>query len=237
YIYSNAFKMNQTGEPLMQALVMDYQDDPNVYEIGDQYLFGNELMVCPVTVKGAQTRTVYLPEGEWYDWWSGKKYAGRQYIHVVTPLDTMPVFAKAGAIIPQQPAMRYVGEKKVDVLTLDVFPGKAGAFLLYEDDGESLAYQQNAFSTSSITVSQVGPQTELRIAKPNGLYKPGTHQYLVKLHTTGKPKTVQENGKALAALASAPENKTGWYFSEKENILYISAGSDNTKNIHLLIRN
>jgi alpha-glucosidase len=78
----------------MRALVFDYQDDQNVYEIGDQYLFGKDIMVCPVTTKGAQTRTVYLPQGEWFDYWTGKKYSGRQYIHVVTPLDTLPLFVK-----------------------------------------------------------------------------------------------------------------------------------------------
>jgi alpha-glucosidase (family GH31 glycosyl hydrolase) len=146
YIYSNAYQMYQTGSPLMKALVLNYQEDENVYEIGDQYLFGESLMVCPVTTKGAQTRTVYLPEGEWYDWWTGKKYPGKQYVHVVTPLDTLPVFAKAGAIIPLQPAMKYVGEKAVDVISLDIFPAGNSSFDLYEDDGQSLNYLQGQYS-------------------------------------------------------------------------------------------
>ncbi len=71
--------------------MLDYQDDENVYNITDQYLFGNSMMVCPVTTKGAQTRTVYLPKGKWTTYWTGKTYTGHQYVHVVTPLGTMPI--------------------------------------------------------------------------------------------------------------------------------------------------
>ena len=195
YIYSNAFKMYQTGEPLMKALVFDYQDEENVYEIGDQYLFGGSLMVCPVTTKGAQTRTVYLPEGEWYDWWTGKKYAGSRYAHVVTTLDSMPIFAKAGAIIPMQPDMKFTGEKKIDTLTLDVFPGN-GSFELYEDDGQSLSYQNGEYSLSKISVATRNNAIRINISKPAGNFNPANHNYLVKLHIDSKPKQVLENGSA-----------------------------------------
>ncbi|HEX8315242.1 MAG TPA: TIM-barrel domain-containing protein [Flavisolibacter sp.] len=237
YIYSYAYEMNQTGAPLMRALVFDHQDDQNVYEIGDQYLFGRDLMVCPVTTKGAHTRSIYLPEGEWYDWWSGKKYSGKGYIHVVTPLDTMPVFARAGAIIPQQPSMGFVGEKKVDVLTLDVFPGKNSSFNLYEDDEESLAYQQKAFSITNISLTQSAKQHDIKINRPQGMFKPSPHRYVVKFHTVAKPKSVVENGKPVTTLQNTGENKAGWYFNGEENILYISTLSDNTTSTHLIIHN
>jgi alpha-glucosidase (family GH31 glycosyl hydrolase) len=225
YIYSNAYQMNQTGEPLMRALVLDYQDDENVYETGDQYLFGKELMVCPVTTKGAQTRTVYLPEGEWYNWWTGEKYNGKQYIHVITPLDTLPVFAKAGAIIPMQPAMNYVGEKSVDVITLDIFPGN-GTFNLYEDDGESLDYQQKNFSTTAISVSQTAKQFSIKIAKPEGKFIPSKHGYFLKLHIPSRPKYVTENG--------APKEAKDWWFSEAQKLWYCRIATDNTKSVELV---
>ena len=146
YIYSNAYTQHKTGRPLMSGLVIDYQDDGNVYDIGDQYMFGNNMMICPVTVKGAKTRSIYLPEGNWVDYWTGKEYTGKKYIHVVTPLDTIPIFVKAGAIIPMQPTMIYVGEKPVDVITVEIFPNKNSSFELYEDDGTSLQYQQGNFA-------------------------------------------------------------------------------------------
>lgn len=225
YIYSNAYQMYQTGAPLMKALVLNYQDDENVYEIGDQYLFGNDLMVCPVTTKGAQTRTVYLPEGDWYDWWAGKKYPGKQFINVVTPLDTMPVFAKAGAIIPLQTAMKYAGEKPVDVITLDIFPAAGSSFNLYEDDGESLNYKQGQFSITKINATASSKELKLQIGKPDGKFVPAKHNYLLKVHTTSKPKQVLENG----------TTNNGWSFNEKENILYVKTISSNTKNIDLVI--
>lgn len=228
YIYSNAFHAAQTGEPLMRALVLDYQDDANVYEIGDQYLFGKDLMVCPVTTKGAQTRTVYLPEGEWYDWWTGKKYTGKQYVHVVTPLDTLPIFAKAGAIIPMQPAMRYVDEKKIDTLTLDVFPG-SGSFSLYEDDGESLSYQQKNFSTTFITSSARQDGFTINISKPEGRFVPAKHNFLIKLHAAAKPKSVLENSVAV--------NAVNWWFDEKAGLIYIRPVGYNSKVVEIRVVN
>jgi alpha-glucosidase (family GH31 glycosyl hydrolase) len=225
YIYSNAYQTYKTGKPLMQALVLNYQDDENVYEIGDQYLFGNDLMVCPVTTKGAQTRTVYLPEGEWYDWWTGKKYSGKQYIHVVTPLDSLPIFAKAGAIIPMQPAMKYVGEKPVDVITLDVFPGDSSSFELYEDDGTSLNYQQNEFALTKITSKRVAKRLTLKIEKPEGIFSSPGHAYLLRIHTAVKPRQVVENNTAV----------TGWTFNAKENLALIKTTNDNSNTINLII--
>jgi alpha-glucosidase (family GH31 glycosyl hydrolase) len=224
YIYSSAYEMYQTGSPIMKALVLNYQDDENVYGIGDQYLFGDHLMVCPVTTKGAQTRTVYLPEGEWYDWWTGKEYSGRQYINIVTPLDTLPVFAKAGAIIPMQPAMKYTGERPVNEITLDIFPGGNSSFNLYEDDGQSLNYKQGVYSITRITSSASSKEIKLQIAKPEGKFVPSKHNYLLKLHTI-KPKQVLENGL----------KKMDWSFNEKEKVLYIRTVNDNTKNITITI--
>lgn len=225
YIYSNAFRQYRSGAPLMKALVLDYQDDENVYEIGDQYLFGDALMVCPVTTKGAQTRTVYLPEGDWYDFWTGKKYSGKQYVHVVTPLDTLPLFAKAGAIIPAQPAARYVGEKPVEAITLDVFPGKAATFELYDDDGRSLAYQQGGYSITAVSVN--ADATQIRLAKPEGRYVPEKYGYLLRLHAVKKPREILENGSPLPA--------KDWWLNEKEGVVYVRPHGNNTAALNLTL--
>jgi alpha-glucosidase (family GH31 glycosyl hydrolase) len=198
YIYTSAYQQYATGAPLMRALVLDYQNDENVYEIGDQYLFGNDIMVCPVTTKGAQTRSVYLPDGQWFDWWSGKKYEGRQYIHVVTPLDTMPMFVKAGAIVPLQLAMNFVGEKKVEELTLRVFPGSNGSFDLYEDDGNSLAYQSGQSAFTRFTTEVKGKTQTIFIAKPVGSFQPLLRRYQILIPVETFPKRITENGKELS---------------------------------------
>src|SRR5690606_32848627 len=122
YIYSNAFEQYQTGMPLMRALVMDNQHDRNTYAIDDQYMFGSDLMVCPVTTKDAKTRIVYLPEGTWFDYWTGKAYEGKKYYNIVTPLDQLPIFVKAGGIIPMQEDIQYDNRQAWGDITFEIFP-------------------------------------------------------------------------------------------------------------------
>ncbi len=238
YMYSNAFNMYQSGMPLMRALVLEYQNDKNVYDIGDQYLFGNNLMVAPVTTKGAKTKTVYLPEGDWYDYWTGKKYSGKQYIHVVTPLDTIPLFAKAGAIIPMQPEMKYFGEKPVNEITLDIFPGKSSSFELYEDDGLSLQYQTGKFALSRITTTVNPKNLKVHISKTTGHYEPEQRTYLAKIRLEDgmKPSAITENGKQVVSISkSVLSGKSGYFFDDKENVVYMKTSRDNKSNIELII--
>lgn len=220
YIYSNAFQQYQNGTPLMRALVFDYQDDENVYDIGDEYLFGNDLLVCPVTTKGAQTRTVYLPEGKWYDWWNNKIYDGKKYYTVVTPLDVLPIFVKAGAVIPMQPAMLYTGERKTDTLTLHVFPG-SNHFTLYNDDGESLSYQKGVFQITDFSSSLSKGNYELHIRQPKGNYKEQPSFYLLQLHAE-KPTSVMVNGKVQTAVQTKDKMNSGnWFYDEGQNSVYL----------------
>jgi len=237
YIYSNAYTAFQSGMPLMRALVLEHQNDANVYDIGDQYYFGNNLMVCPVTTKGAQTRSVYLPEGKWLDYWTGKKYEGKQYVHIVTPVDTIPVFAKAGAIIPMQPEMKYTDEKLVSELTLDIFPGANSTFDLYEDDGLSLDYKQGKFSLTKITTNGLSGAFKVNISKATGAYQPANRTYLAKVRWADKaPLKVTENGKVVkAAVAANALTKAGWYFDEKGKVLYIKSTGTQKNNVELIV--
>jgi alpha-glucosidase len=240
YIYSNAYAQYQTGMPLMRALVLEYQDDPNTYDIADQYLFGDNIMVCPVTVKGAQTRTIYLPAGIWFDYWTGKKYNGKQYIHVLTPADQLPLFVKGGSIIPMQPAMKYMDEKPVDVITLDIFPQQASEFKLYEDDGISLKYQQGEKAITKITVANAAEGLELQIKKPAGSYIPAPHIYLAKIHWSNdkEPSLVTENNEALKTVngADALNNIVGWYYDKTAHLLWIKTTHSNREDIALNIK-
>ncbi len=236
YLYATNYQMHETGLPIMRALVLDNQNDPNTYDIADQYMLGNSLLVCPVTVKGAVTRSVYLPEGDWYNYWTGKKYSGKQYVHVVTPLDTMPIFAKAGSIIPMQPSMAYLGEKKVDAITLDIFPGASGSAQLYEDDGLSLDYQKGFFSTTNIVSSMEGNTLKLNISKPSGAFVPATHGYLAKIHLDKKPSSITENASSLNSFSEADTaTKNGWYFDESSKILWVKMNGNNKNEIKLTV--
>lgn len=235
YIYSNAYKMYSTGMPLMKALVLDWQDDENVYGIMDQYMFGDALMVCPVTTKGAATRTVYLPQGDWFDYWTGRKYAGGRYVNVVCPLDTMPVFAKAGAIIPMQPGMKYMGEKPVDEITLDIFPGANGSFELYEDDGNSLSYQQGTYAITKISSTGNDRELTVNIKRPEGKFRSTAHNYLLKVHLPAAPAQVSENGSAARKATAINNQKGEWFYDAGNRVLYIKTNAQNDRDINISI--
>jgi alpha-glucosidase (family GH31 glycosyl hydrolase) len=196
YLYSNSYEMHKTGMPLMRALVLEYQDDPNVYEITDQYLLGDDLLICPVTTKEAKTRTVYLPEGKWINYWTGEKFEGKQYLNVLTPIEEMPIFVKAGAIIPTQEVVNYVGEKEINEITLDVYPEGDSSFKLYDDDGKSLDYQNGEFSISEIKMQEDENQIILEINAPEGEFEVAPRSYRLRIHTENEFSEIKINNKS-----------------------------------------
>lgn len=239
YLYTTMHQQYATGLPMMRALVLNNQDDENVYEIADQYMFGDHFMVAPVTTKGAITRSVYLPKGTWFNYWTGEQYEGKSYHHVVAPLDTLPLFVKAGSIIPMQPEMIYSGQKAVDVITLDIFPHGDSQYDLYEDDNLSAAYQTGKYAITKISSSLDAAGLILKIAKPAGEYKPGLHRYLSKIHWTKKedPKLISENAQKLNAVSSPNQldEKAGWFYDQKHKILWVKTSAENTAGITLKV--
>lgn len=210
YLYSHAWQQYKTGMPMMRALVLHYQNDPNVYNITDQYMLGDELMICPVTTKGAQTRVVYLPKGDWYDFHSGKKITGGQWLNIVTPLDVLPMFVKAGSIIPRQNVMKYTDEKPVDLITLDIFPGPEANFMLYEDDGRTLNYLKGEYAETGFHMEREGNVMTIEINQPTGKFKPVSHAYQLQVRLPAAPSSITENGKAVKG-----------NYNEKEKVLYV----------------
>ncbi|WP_020530387.1 glycoside hydrolase family 31 protein [Flexithrix dorotheae] len=226
YIYSHSFEMNQRGIPIMRALVLAYQEDENVYEIADQYMFGNSMMICPVTEKGAQTRVVYLPEGNWFNYWTGEKYEGKQYISVLSPIDQMPIFIKEGGIIPMQKPPQFIGETPTERIILDIYPGKSSSFELYEDDGKSMAYQQGEYATTKVTCIEDEALVKVNIPKPTGQYQIPQRAYYLQLHLGTEPANVLVNQSDLKKLESpsGSEGSKGWYYESAQKILYINPG-------------
>ena len=149
YIYSLAGAVTHEGGTIMRALVMDFPADTNVFNLDDEYLFGPALLVNPVTTYRARTRAVYLPgtAGGWYDFWSGEWLNGAQTISAPAPSDAIPIYVRAGAIIPTGPDLQYTGEKPADPITLHIYAGADGRFTLYEDDGLTYDYEHGGFAT------------------------------------------------------------------------------------------
>ena len=236
YIYSHSYEMYQTGMPLMRALVLEYQDDENVFEIADQYMFGSSMMICPVTEKGAQTRVVYLPEGNWINYWTGELYEGKEYYSVLTPLDQMPIFVKEGSIIPMQDAPQFIGAEPVPQIKLDIYPGKDASFELYEDDGKSMKYQEGVYALTSINSKSSEKEVTVSIAKPEGSFQLPDRSYLMQIHMESAPKSVSVNTKSLNKLATWNNGSAkGWYFDNSQKLLYIHPEMSKNKEIAVSI--
>ena len=141
YIYSLAAMVHYSDYTIMRPLVMDFSDDPEARETGDQFMFGSALMVCPVYEYGARSREVYLPEGIWYDFFTGSREdAGR--FTADAPFSHIPVFVRAGGIIPEGPDIEFTAQDDGSVLTLNVYTGADGKFRMYEDDGLTYGYER-----------------------------------------------------------------------------------------------
>ena len=148
YVYSLAGNVTQQGGTMMRALVMDFPADTNVFNIGDEYMFGPAFLVNPVTQYQLRSRPVYLPQtpGGWYDLWSGQSHDAGQTIDAPAPYDAIPIFVRAGSIVPTGPDIQYIGEKPADPLTFYLYAGADGDFTLYEDDGLTYKYEHGAFA-------------------------------------------------------------------------------------------
>jgi alpha-D-xyloside xylohydrolase len=142
YIYSLAYKTYTTGAPYMRALFMDFPNDPRVSNLRDEYMFGPAFLVAPVAEQGATTRSVYLPEGaDWYNYWTNKRFHGGQTIEVDAPIDVLPLFVRAGSIVPMGEPIEST-EQVQKIAKLRVYRGANGDFTLYSDDGTTYAYEQ-----------------------------------------------------------------------------------------------
>jgi alpha-D-xyloside xylohydrolase len=148
YIYSLGAMVTMNDFTMYRALIMDFRTDTHVYNIQDQFMFGNEFLVSPVIEQHANSRKVYLPKtpGGWIDFWTGKKYESNQTIDAAAPLETIPLFVKAGSIVPMGPFIQYAEEKTNGEIELRVYTGSDGSFSLYEDENDNFDYKKGMYS-------------------------------------------------------------------------------------------
>ncbi len=147
YIYSEAWQVTSRHGTLMRPLVMDWRNDVESQNTGDEYMFGPAILVSPVYTEGATSRTVYLPPATWYDFWTGEKQDGGRRIEADAPLSKLPLFVRAGSIVSMGPAMEWATEKAADPIELRIYPGADGDFTLYEDENDSYRYEKGAYAT------------------------------------------------------------------------------------------
>jgi alpha-D-xyloside xylohydrolase len=147
YIYSVAWKVTNESYTMMRPLVMDFRTDVQSQNIGDEYSFGPAILVAPVTEQGAAEKRLYLPKARWYDFWTGETIDGGRFVNTKAPIETLPLFVRAGSILPLGPDVEFAAAKPADPIELRIYRGADGDFSLYEDAGDSYAYEKGAHAT------------------------------------------------------------------------------------------
>lgn len=185
YMYSYEREAYDSGLGLVYPLLFDYPDDENVADYSDAWMFGEWLLVAPITERGQSVKWIYLPEGTWIDYNRGTVYEGGQYIPYSLNSESwtdIPMFIKEGAIIPTQDVQDYVGQETVDHVTVDIFPsGRETSFRYYDDDGETYDYEDGVYFTQEISAQGTG-NTEVKIGAVDGSHNSGLDYYYLAVH-------------------------------------------------------
>lgn len=220
YIYATARECYDTALPLCRPLYYEWPEIEEAYSRGDEYLFGDQMLVKPVTGPmdldiGATSVNVWIPPGRWTDWYTGKTYAGPTTVNLLVPLDQIPLFARAGAIIPTAPAARDTREQRRDEMILEVFPGQRGQARLYDDDGETQGYEKDERTLTPVTYDGSGGQHRVRIGRVNGRYSgmPTERRIEIRLRGVWPAEGVTVDGKLVGPAKG--ENQDGYCYDAK----------------------
>lgn len=218
YIYTAARKAHDTGISMCRPLYYSYPQKEEAYRFKNQYMYGDDLMVAPVTQPMEEghlyvSKEIWLPPGRWVEWFSGTSLEGGKVVQRAFAIDEIPVYVREGAIIPMQPQMSGVGEKPVNPLILNVFPGNSGSTRVYDDEGNSQGYLSGEFTFTPVHFQKENQEMELIIEPIQGSY-PGmieSRAYKLKFPLTLPPEKVRVNGEPLSYREE--EGKPGWNYN------------------------
>ena len=246
YIYTYAREAYDTGLPIMRALVLEYPNDLETYNLDGQFLFGNELLVAPVVEEGARSKRVYLPKGTWRDYNNPQiSYNGKQFIDYEAPLNVIPVFVKEGSIIPKMPVMPFIGAMKNAPMILEIFPkDKKTSFEIYEDDGTTNDYKKDMFKKTKIESEASSKTVDITINEPkvSGYETEEERNYWLEIYLDKNPGEIEINDKKVEKSNFSELQKnwntafktSGYYYDEEAKILYVKL-PDNRKKKNIKI--
>jgi alpha-glucosidase len=204
YIYTAAREAYDTGISMLRPMYYDWPESPEAYDFKDEYMFGDDMLVAPVTSAmeastELATKSIWLPPGTWIEWFTGAILKGPAKLQRSFALDEIPVYVKAGAIVPLQPKMLHTGELPVDPLILVAFPGAEGSSRIYGDSGNTLGYKSSEFSWTEVTQQRQGDQVTITIPPLRGSYPgmPGERAYELRLPFSWPPESVSFNGRPV----------------------------------------
>jgi alpha-glucosidase len=215
YIYSCAREAHDMGWPIMRSMFFEFPEDRNTYLLNEQFMFGSVILVAPVLEKGALTKKVYLPKGEWVDFYNRHTvYSGGAWITVEAPLSRIPLFIKKGSVIPTQPVLQYLDEVQGYPVWFEVIPGNETATCtFYEDDGESTDYLEDGWTSRRITCTPVDKDYSITIEAPRkGTYANKYERRLgIRLYCDKGPKAIKINGRPM-------RKKTFWNWDSQQGV-------------------
>ena len=181
YLYSAVRECCDTGLPIARALWLHYADDPAAVGRGDEYLWGRDILVAPVVEKGATSRKLYLPRGEWFDFWTEARVTGGREIDRAVDLETMPLYVREGTILPLDPVRQYTDEPVAGPLTLQIYPGADASFTLYEDDGRTFEYRKGGWMRIEMAWRDRERRLTLRLARGSKMLPPAKRAIEVRV--------------------------------------------------------
>jgi alpha-glucosidase (family GH31 glycosyl hydrolase) len=194
YTYSFVRECCMTGMPIMRAMWLHDPSDPEASRRGDQYLWGRSILVAPVCEKAATERRLYLPQGQWFDFWDEKPVDGAKEIARPIALDTLPLYVKAGSIVPFGPVKQWTGQPPVEPTTLLIYPGADASFLLYEDDGHSFDFERGQWMGTELAWNDSRRVLSIRLAPQSKVLGPVPREFRVRVIPSLQERTIQFRG-------------------------------------------
>lgn len=225
YLYNAFYQSSKTGLPVMKALLLDYPSDPEAVSQQEEFLFGDDLLVAPVVKDGEWTWSVYLPKGEWFDFWSDRTYEGPESVTVDAPLGRIPIFVRGGAVIPTRQLVEYTDEAPINPLTFEIYPDGHSSRNYYEDDGESFKYKSGDSLLETVSVSSTPAGIAVNIGARQGSYTPPPRSLVLKVHEVGSaPRQVLLDGQDLRPAASSEalaHAARGWFYNAVTRVVQV----------------
>lgn len=223
YTYTAARQAHSVGIPIARAMYLDYPDQTDAYKFNDEYMYGSQMLVAPITGK-VPSRKVWFPKGTWVDYFTGAQFHGPGVQTIAAPLDRMPVYVKAGGIVPELPYMNHLEAEPDAPTILKVYSGANGAFPLYNDAGKGLGYQHGQYARTPITHTQdSNGQQILRIGAAHGSYpgQPASRRFRIEFVDAGNPAQVLVDHAVLPKV-TAGSHTTGWWYDTAAHTVHVN---------------
>ncbi|MBN1154647.1 DUF4968 domain-containing protein [candidate division KSB1 bacterium] len=228
YLYYEFYTASKTGLPIMRPMLLEVASTKKIEAMDDQYLFGNDLLVAPVLQENIRCRGVYLPPGEWYDYWTDERITGDREIIMNAPLDQIPLFVRAGAIIPMQDVTNYVDEKEPEYLYLHLYPCDGSSVRsIYEDDGISFKYLNQEYNLITIEMKQFDGCIELNSKYTHTAYRKKNRKFELIFHgISTRPEVVTVEGRLVKISDSEHIVQADGFFDKRSQCLNLTLNHD-----------